>query len=71
MTRNLAWVRTDCGTLLLQRNGRTMALVIRLDDRQTYAWLHYGDRSEPYDSEQEACDGLLDRLDRWQRPKDK
>ena len=67
MTATLAWKRTDKGTLLLQRDSRTVALVIRLDDRQTYAWLHYGQRSEPYDTEQEACDSLLDRLDRWAR----
>jgi len=67
VTATVDWKRTDKGTLLLQRDSRTVALVIRLDDRQTYAWLPYGQRSEPYDTEQEARDSLLDRLDRWAR----
>jgi len=57
------WERTDRGALLLKRDGHTIALVIRLDDRRTYGWLHYGERSEPFPTEQAACDALLDRIE--------
>ena len=63
----MTWHRTDTGALLLRRGDRVIALVIRLDDRQTYAWLYNGNRSQPYDTEQEACDGLLDRILKVQR----
>jgi len=67
-TPALVWERTDKGALLLKRDGRTLGLVIRLDDRCSYGWLHFGERGEPFPTEQAACDALLDRMDTWRGP---